>query len=155
MSGAKQNSVLGGLTVRLLENATHWHSHDISDREFLATDIEDIESVGAGGAVFEEVFFGFGEPLARLVLAEVVAPSAHSCRLDDKDKVGVVEAVEEWHEALFVSEALVDEQIHLVVAHRVVKVDGLHLPAVAFKLVDGHENPARWCEDLLRPRAIV
>ena len=41
---------------------------------------------------------------------------------------------------LFASGALVDEQIHLVVAHRVVKVDGLHLPAVAFKLVDDHRK---------------
>jgi hypothetical protein len=75
--------------------------------------------------------------------------------LDGKDKVGGVGAVEEWHEALFASEALVDEQIHLVVAHRVVKVDGLHLPAMAFKLVDDHENPVRWWEALLRPREIV
>ena len=64
MSGAKQNFILGELIVRLLENATHWHSHDISDRKFLATDIEGVESVGAGGAVFEEVFLGFGELLA-------------------------------------------------------------------------------------------
>ena len=121
------------MIVRLLENATHWHPHDISDREFLATDIEGVESVGAVGAVFVEVFFTLCELFARLVLAEAVAPSAHSCRLDGKDKVGVVGAVEEWHEALFANEALVDEQIHLVVAHRVVKVDGFHLPAVAFK----------------------
>lgn len=64
MSGAKQNFVLGGLIVRLLENATHCHYYDISDKEFLATDIEDIESVGADGAVFEEVILGFGEILA-------------------------------------------------------------------------------------------
>ena len=64
MSIAKQNFVLGGLIVRLLENATYWHSHDISDRKFLATDIEGAESVGAGGAVFEEIFPGFGEFLA-------------------------------------------------------------------------------------------
>lgn len=125
------------------------------DGKFLVADIEGVESVGAGGAVFEVVFFGFGELLARLVLAEAVVPSAHSCRLNGKDKVGVVGAVEEWHEALFASEALVDEQIYLVVAHRVVKLDGLHLPAVAFKLVDDHENPTRWWEVLLRPRSIV
>jgi hypothetical protein len=64
MSGAKQNFVLRGLIVRLLENATHWHSHDISDRKILATDIEGVECVGASGAVFEEIFFGFGELLA-------------------------------------------------------------------------------------------
>ena len=63
-SEAKQNLVLGGLIVRLLENATHWHSHDISDRKILATDIEGVESVGASGAVFKEVFLGFGELLA-------------------------------------------------------------------------------------------
>ena len=56
---------------------------------------------------------------------------------------------------LLASEAKVDEQIHLVVAHRVAKVDGLHLPVVAFKLVADHENPTRWWEILLRPRAIV
>ena len=39
-------------------------SHDISDRELLATDIEGVESVGAVGVVFEEVFLGFGELLA-------------------------------------------------------------------------------------------
>lgn len=77
--------------------------------EFLATDIEGVESVGSGGAVFEEVFLGFGEFIAWLVLTEAVATSAASCRLDGKDKVGVVGAVEEWHEALFASEALVDE----------------------------------------------
>jgi len=47
-----------------LHYATYRHSHDISDRKILATDIEGIESVGAGGAVFEEVFLGFGELLA-------------------------------------------------------------------------------------------
>ena len=62
--------------------------------EFLATDIEGVESVGAGGAVFEEVFFRFGEFLARLVLAEAVAPSAHSCRLDGKNKARIVATVE-------------------------------------------------------------
>lgn len=64
MSEAKQNFVLGGLIARLLENTTHWHSHGISDWKILATDIEGIESVEAVGAVFEEVFLGFGELLA-------------------------------------------------------------------------------------------
>ena len=140
---------MGGLIVRRLDNAAHWHTDGVVDGEFLAADVKGVECVGAVGAVFEEVFFRFDKFLSRLVLAEAVAPSAHSCRLDGKDKVGVVGAVEEWHEALFASEALVDEQIHLVVAHRVAKVDGLHLPAVAFKLVDDHANPTRWWEVLL------
>ena len=87
--------------------------------------------------MFEEVL-RFGEFLARLVLAEAVAPSAHSCRLDGKDKVGVVAAVEERHEALFASEALVDKQILLIVAHRVAEIDRFYLPAVAFKRVDDY-----------------
>lgn len=96
-SGAKQNFVLGGLIVRLLKNATHWHAHGISDWKILATYIEGVESVGA---VFEEVFIGFGELLAWLVLTEAVAISAASCRSDGKDKVGVVGAIEERHESL-------------------------------------------------------
>lgn len=45
------------------------------DGEFLAADVEGVECVGAVGVVFEEVFFRFGEFLARLVLAEAVASS--------------------------------------------------------------------------------
>ena len=82
------------ISNRWLEDAAYWHADCIVDGEFLATDIEGVESIGAGGAVFEEVFFRFGEFLARLVLAEAVAPSAHSCRLDGKNKAGIVATVE-------------------------------------------------------------
>lgn len=58
--------------------------------------------------------------------------------MDGKNKVGVVGAVEEWHESQLARKALVDEEIFLVVAHRVAEIDSLHLPAVAFKLVDDH-----------------
>lgn len=64
------------------------------DGELLATDVEGIECGGAGGAVFEEVFLGFGEFLTRLVLAKAVARSAHSCRLDGKNKAGIVATAE-------------------------------------------------------------
>ena len=43
------------------------------ERKFLAADVECIESVGAVGAVFEEVFFRFGKFFAAFVLAETVA----------------------------------------------------------------------------------
>ena len=46
------------------------------EREFLGTDVEGIEGIGAVGAVFEEVFFGLGEFFAGLVFAEPVAASA-------------------------------------------------------------------------------
>ena len=75
---------------------------------------------------------------------ETVSATAHTCGLDGKDKVGGVAAVEEWHETLLASEALVDKQILLVVAHRVAEIDRFHLPSVAFKLVDDHENPTCW-----------
>ena len=44
------------------------------ERELFATDVESIESVGAVGAVFEQVFFALGKFLAGLILAEAVAP---------------------------------------------------------------------------------
>ena len=40
--------------------------------------------------MFVETLFRFGEFLARLVLAEAVATSADSCRLDGEDNVGVI-----------------------------------------------------------------
>ena len=42
---------------------------------------------------------------------ETVSATAHTCGLDGKDKVGVVGAVEERHETLFTSEALIDKEI--------------------------------------------
>ena len=119
-------------------HSTYRYTHNIMYRESLATDIEGVESVGIVGVVFEEVFFALGEFLAKLDLAEAVAPSADSCQLDGKDKVRVAGAVEEWYEALLVRKALVDEEIFLIVAHRVAEINSLHLPALAFKLVDDH-----------------
>ena len=106
--------------------------------ELLAADVEGVEGIGTVGAVFEEVFFGFGLLLHRFVFAEAVAPTLHSGRLDGEDEVVVVLAVEVWHKALLTSKALVDEEIFLVVSHRVAKVHVDDLPAVAFKFVDHH-----------------
>jgi hypothetical protein len=47
-----------------LHHTTNWYVHDVVNGELLATDIEGVESIGAGGVVFEEVFLGFGELLA-------------------------------------------------------------------------------------------
>lgn len=54
----------GGKQQAVKEFAADRHTHYIMYWEFLAADVEGIESVGAGGAVFEEVFLGFGELLA-------------------------------------------------------------------------------------------
>ena len=45
-------------------------------RELLAADVEGIESIGAVGAMFEEIFFGLGKFLAGLVFVEAVASAA-------------------------------------------------------------------------------
>lgn len=57
-------------------------------------------------------------------------------RLDGQNQVIVVLAVEERHEALLAREALIDEKVLLVMAHRVAQVHILYLPPVALKLMD-------------------
>jgi len=41
----------------ILYHTTYRYVHDVVDGELFAADIESIESVGAVGAVFEQVFF--------------------------------------------------------------------------------------------------
>ena len=106
--------------------------------ELFAADVEGVEGIGAVGTVFEKVFFGLRLLLHRLVLAEAVATSLHSCGLDCEDKVIVVLAVEVRHEALLSGKTLIDEKIFLIMSHWVAEVHVNDLPAVAFKLVDNH-----------------
>ena len=101
-------------------------------------DIERIEGIGAVGTVFEKVFFGLRLLLHRLVFAEAVASTLHSCGLDCEDKVIVVLAVEVRHKALLPGKALVDEKIFLIVSHRVAKIHVNDLPSVALELMDYH-----------------
>ena len=54
----------GGKQQAVKEFAADRHTHYIMYWEFLAADVEGVESVGAVGAVFWEVFLGFGELLA-------------------------------------------------------------------------------------------
>ena len=105
-------------------------------RKFLAADVEGIESVGAVGAVFEQVFLGFGELFAGLVLTEAVAATADTGGLDGEDKVFIVRAVEERHQALLPGEGIVDEQVFFIVVHRVSEVHGLDAPAVPLELLN-------------------
>ena len=110
----------------------------IAVRELFTADVEGVESVGAVGAVLQQVFFGLSEFLAALVLAEAVAPAHDSRRLDGQDEVIVVLAVEHRHEPLFAGKTLVDEQVLLIMAHGVSQVDVLDLPAVPLELVAHH-----------------
>ena len=106
------------------------------EREFLAADVEGVEGIGAVGAVFEQVFLGLGKFLAGLVFAEAVAAMADARGLYGENQVLVVRAVEERHQALLTCEALVDEQVLLVVSHRVSDVHGLAATALPLELVD-------------------
>ena len=54
-------------------------------RKFFRSDVESIESVGAVGAVFEEVFFRFGKFFAAFVFSEAVAAAAHTGCLNGED----------------------------------------------------------------------
>ena len=83
-----------------LSHPTHANWVQIVLWKLLAADVEGVEGIGAVGAVFEEVFLGFGLFFHRLVFAKAVAPTLHSGRLDGKDEVVVVLAVEVRHEAL-------------------------------------------------------
>ena len=106
--------------------------------ELLAADIEGIEGIGAIGAVFEKVFFGFGLFFHTFVLAEAVASSLHSCGLDGEDKVIVVLAVEVRHKSLLSGKTLVDEKVFLIVPHRVAEVYVNDLPSVALELMGNY-----------------
>ena len=108
--------------------------------EFLTTDVESIEGIGAIGAVFEQVFFGLCEFFTALVLAEAVATASDPGGLNCENEVIVVLAVEERHQPLLPCEALVDEKIFLIVAHRITDVDGFNLPTVFLELVN--DDPA-------------
>ena len=105
-------------------------------RELLTADIQRIECVGAIGTMLQQVLFGFRLLLHRLVLMEAVASAFDTGRLDSEDEIIVILAVEERHKALLTSKALVDEQVLLIVAHRVAQVHILYLPPVALKLMD-------------------
>ena len=117
-----------------LHHATGVDGIEVVLWKLLTTDVEGVESVGAIGAVFEEVLFGFVIFLARLVLAEAVASTLHSSRLDGEGKVIIVLAVEERHQALLPGKDLVDEKVLLVMAHWVAEVDIDDLPPVRLEL---------------------
>lgn len=60
-------------SYKKLRYARHGEGESIVEREFFAADVYGIESVGAVGTVFEQVFFRLGELFAGLILAEAVA----------------------------------------------------------------------------------
>ena len=120
------------------------------ERKFFAADVECIESVGAVGAVFEEVFFALGKFLSAFVFAEAVAAAAHAGCLNGEDKVVVILSVEERHKALLAGKTLVDEKIFLVVPHGIAEIDSLDSPAVALELVDHNPTEVLFVNGIVR-----
>ena len=118
--------------------------------KFFCSDVESIESVGAVGAVFEEVFFALGKFLSAFVLAEAVAAAAHAGCLNGEDKVVVILSVEERHKALLAGKTLVDEKIFLVVPHGIAEIDSLDSPAVALELVDHNPTEVLFVNGIVR-----
>lgn len=88
--------------------------------------------------MFEQVFLVLCEFFAAFVLTESIAPTSDPSRLNGKDEVIVVLAVEHRHEPLFAGKALVDEQVLLIMAHRVPEVDVFYLPSVPLELMAHH-----------------
>ena len=75
----------GGFCENFSQNARNIHAECVAIWKFLAADVERIESVGAVGAVFEEVFFRFGKFLAAFVFSEAVAAAAHAGCVNGED----------------------------------------------------------------------
>ena len=130
-------------------NARNIDRKSVPIRKFLAADVESIESVGAVGAVFEEVFFRFGKFFSAFVLAETIAAAAHAGCLNCEDKVVVILSVEERHKALLAGKALVDEKVFLIVPHGIVEIDRLDSPSVAFKLMDDHPTEVLFVDGIV------
>ena len=108
-------------------------------RELLTPDIECVKRIRSVGTVFKKILFRFGILLIVLVLAESQPPTIHLCRLYGKNQVIVVLTVEERHEPLLSGKATVDEQVFLIMLHRIAEIDINDFPSPAFKLM--HNDP--------------
>ena len=107
-------------------------------RELLTADVQRVESIRAVGTMLEQVFLRLRLFLHGLVLAEAVSTPFHSSGLYGQYQVIVILTVEERHQALLPSKALVDEQVLLIMAHRVAQVHILYLPPVPLEFMDDH-----------------
>ncbi len=123
-------------------HATHIHhsSRVFTLGEFFTPDEQGIEGICAFGTVFKEIFFRFCQLLTSFVLVEAIAPTSNPSSLNSENQVIVILAIKERHETLLPSESLVDEQVLLIVPHRIPEVHVLHLPSMPFKLMD--DNPS-------------
>ena len=70
---------------------------------------------------------------------EAVPTPLHPSRLDSEYQIIVILPVKKRHQALLTRKALIDEQVLLIMAHRITEIHVNDLPSVTFKLMD--DNP--------------
>ena len=88
--------------------------------------------------MFEQVFLRLRQLLPSLILVEPVAPTGDTSRLNRQDKVIIILTIKERHQALLPLESLINEQILLIMAHRIAQVHIIHLPSVALRLAESN-----------------
>ncbi len=118
----------------------HHSSRVLTLGEFFTSDEQCIESISAIGTVFEKILFRLSQLLTGFILVKAITSSCHSSSLNSENQVIVILAIKERHEALFPSESLVDEQVFLIMPHRISEIDIIDSPSMAFKLMD--DNPS-------------
>ena len=107
-------------------------------RKLLTPNIQRIKSICAIGAMLQQVLLRFRILLCRLIFAKAISSTFHASRLNSKNQVIIILAIEVRHEPLFASKALVDEQVLFIMAHGVAKIYILHAPAMTFKLMHNY-----------------
>jgi len=88
--------------------------------------------------MFEQGFFRLFELFSAFVFSKTVPPARYAGRLYRKNEVVVVLPVEKGHEPLFAGETLIDQEVFLVVPHRVPEIDIDDRPTVPLEFVANH-----------------
>ena len=119
-------------------HSTHRNAIKIMLRKLLTPNIQRIKSIRTIGAMLQQVLLRFRILLCRLVLSETISSTFHTSRLHRKNKVIIILSVEVRHEALLAWKPLVDEQVFLIMSHRITQIHIIHRPTIAFKLMHYH-----------------
>lgn len=88
--------------------------------------------------MFEQGFFRLFELFSAFVFPKTVPTPGDTGRLYRKNEVVVILAVEKGHEPLFACETLIDQEVFLVVPHRVPEIDIDDRPTVPLEFVANH-----------------
>lgn len=121
-------------------------------RELLTADIQRIEGIRAVGTMLQQVLFRLNQLFIGFVLVKSISPTANASRLNSEDKVIVILAVEERHKLLLPCESLVDEQVLLIMPHRISEIHVNDRPAMAFKLMDDHPTKVLFVDRIVCPQ---